>query len=249
MAVSRLRAAVAAQQSYQGPIAGGTQERDTIQAVIESLPFTAAFWASDAQWDHPADNGVVTSWRDMGTEGENATNTGDVFYRATTAAFNDRPTVQGGGGLLQTGNWSGTLAQRYALFVFGSIAGSSQTLVAGNDGTNLLRFFRRAAAGQFSLDCNAGTTTAFDPGDTDTHRFIVDANGASSQLTVDGVSGGTISPGTAGIDGLTLFDKFDGGTATTGHIGFVGAMTFTNYFTNLLAVAHLLNLLDDYYGL
>lgn len=56
-----------------------------------------AVWASDPAWTPPADGGAVSSWRNGGSVGGDVvqgTGAAQPTYRASTAAFNNKPTVQ-----------------------------------------------------------------------------------------------------------------------------------------------------------
>lgn len=91
-------------------------------------------WASDPLWTPPADGGAVSAWRNGGSVGGDlvqATGSKQPTYRASTAAYNNQPTVQFDGTDDYLGvNITDVSAPYYVLLV-ANITGAASQLVCG----------------------------------------------------------------------------------------------------------------------
>lgn len=167
------------------------------------------FWAEDPDWTDPGDGGSVSSWRNNGTDGTaavEATAGEQPTFRATASVLNNRPAIEWNNSAtadrLQAPRAStGQLDQRFThglVFCFGS--SGNQIGVTG--GLNTTRGILDQSGGNFRAYNGAALTAG--AADTDPHLMICDANGASSELRLDGNSSATGNSGTNPLDGVTF---------------------------------------------
>lgn len=218
------------------------------------LTYTAAFWAEDPLWTAPADGGAVSSWRDAGSENKPATQGAGAkqpVYRASVAALNGRPAIQGDGAddFLQTADWSAPLTQPWVSIMVGSMGASAETLMDGNDGTNRGLLWWNNTGGKFNFNNGTSLNTTVD-GDTTPRVFSIVANGASSVYVVGSTTVSSVNAGTASLDGLTFLANNAGSAATcnSGYIAFAAIMTGAEYLAKGTEVSNLAAWLRYYYG-
>lgn len=186
-------------------------------------------WASDPLWTPPADGGAVSDWRNGGSVGTpnftQATGTKQPTYRASTAAFNSKPTVQADvtddflasnfADLTQPvwivllGNYGATSATRYLC----DAHTTQSCLIYNNSGPN------HAMYGGTGL----GTLTATN---TNPNLHVCKFNGASSTYHLNGSSVASGNAGALGMDGATLFGRAGGSSGFHGgHIAYYAVFT------------------------
>ncbi len=185
-------------------------------------------WASDPLWTPPADGGAVSSWRNGGSVGTpnftQATGTKQPTYRASTAAFNNKPTVQADGtddSLAAT--FGAAVSQPFYVVAVAAKSKAANAAEALWDDASV-----GAGAGYpFFTDTGASTwrlggfaTLAGGTADTNPHLVNTTSNGVSSAFAVDGT---TIASGTTGAadpaTGVTLLAwKAGGALFSGGHI-------------------------------
>lgn len=151
------------------------------------------------------------------------TGTKQPAYRASVAALNGKPAVQGDGvdDFLQTAAWSSALTQPSSVVVVGSVS-AEDNLTDGITSTN-----RHLVKEILGTDWRIFAGTSVDGGtsDTDPHLFAAVFNGASSTLDVDGVEVVSGNAGAQTLTGLTIGSNYNGTAAwNSGHIAFVGAI-------------------------
>lgn len=208
-------------------------------------------WASDPLWVPPADGGAVSSWRNGGSVGGDlvqATGAAQPTYRASTAAFNNQPTVQGDGtdDFLEATvtAWSAPLWQVW----IGSLSKVGGT---GNEvpftGPSIGPYINSVRPNDWlafgSLVISGGTP------DNNAHLAVVKSNGASSSLTIDGTSTATGNMGTLySTTKLMLFIDVarTAGFYSGGHCAY--AAVFTTDPTAQPEWATFVAWVEDYYG-
>lgn len=184
-------------------------------------------WLSDPLWTPPADGAAIDSFRNGGTVGGDPGSSGAArsTYRASTAAMNGQPTAEFAGAQHANVNIA-DIAQPFWIVTIGSAAtGADQGFVGSGNATG--RFAGVSSTNRFALNLGATLTSSPSFVNTGAARMVVYyANGASSQLTIDGTADAT---GNAGANGLSWFHLGSGfnGVATfglylTGHIHYVG---------------------------
>lgn len=185
-------------------------------------------WASDPLWTPPADGGAVSSWRNGGTgTGDLAQGSGtkQPTYWASTAAFGNRPTVQGDGTddyLAATFGAAVSSFPYYVVCVFakGKAANASEAIwddVSPSGTGYALWTDTGASTWRTAVTVNLTGGTA----NTNPHMAVVTHNGASSSIAIDGtsVASGSVGVVTDGATGVTLFAARGGATYnSSGHI-------------------------------
>lgn len=194
---------------------------------LSLVSWRQAFWAGDPLLGL-ADGASVSSWRDAGALGSPAiqgTAANQPTFRASTAAFGGRPTVQFDGGDLLVSSPAGAgQAQPISVVVVGQVT---------DLGSGAVRLFcdgisaQRMAVGSYQTGNKwrviASSALDLDGADTSVHLLRVLFNGASSAATEDGVSLGTGTTGAAtSPTGMTIGSSYLGGNQLVGHIAFVG---------------------------
>lgn len=153
-----------------------------------------------------------------------ATGANQPLYRAATAAFNNKPTVQFDGSNDYLTVDVADVGQAYKLVaVAQALSTGAQARILG-DGDNATHGLGHNASTQYILNMNvalAGGTA-----DTGVHVYRATVSGASSQLWVDEVS--IVGPGDAGAHSLKHF--------TLG-AGFNGVATFASFWPGHIAYA------------
>lgn len=176
-------------------------------------PFAAAYptvldgwWASDPAWTNPGDGGAVASVRNQSGRGDPAQGTGGArpTFRASTSAFNNRPTIQFDGGdwlSIDTPDGSQVWSEIIVANTTDSTntgGGNGQTAV----GTGAVGFiWRRAASAEYAM--NAGSTLSGGTTNQACHIAVAVYNGASSKFGIDRVTPNVT--GNAGSNGHTLW--------------------------------------------
>lgn len=200
-------AASSASSSTFNPLTGWTT--DPVHGV----------WASDPLWVPPADGGAVSSWRNGGSVGGDlvqATGTKQPTYRASTAAFNNQPTVQGDGTddfLMAT---VAVIAQPVWVVLVAAHGAVKKTLF---DGSSSLQLVYDGGSPRYFLFAG----TALDSGDiidTNPHLHVCTFNGASSGYTLDGVQIASGNAGTNTTNRFTLLSRNNGSDSSSGSIAY-----------------------------
>lgn len=250
MAVSRMRAAVAAQQSYQGPIGG--QAGLTYNPLAAGITWHAAWWAEDPLWTPGfVDGQSVDWWRDGGQQQVDlvqADTAKQPIWYESVDAMNGHAAIKGDGSndFLQTANWSGVLAQTYLTYCVFTVSANSKVIYDGNDVTNRGLFWRD---GSGNWEINNGSIIQAAGADTSAHLATIVADGASSQIIIDGTSLVTGNAGAAGLDGLTLFANNAGAACNAGHVAFMAVISGANWIAQAAKVTEFGAWALDYYGI
>lgn len=188
---------------------------------LDSISWATAFWAEDPDWSEPADGGAVSSWRDAGTNAVDLGNQGNparnATYRASTAAYNNKPTVEGGvNTALRQGSAFTGVSPPFTIVVVGNVAVTGSKYITSWAGSTYLV--------RNTTDWAIANTTyrAIVAGDLNPHVFVITIDGASTTVRIDGSSTSLASPGTTQASRFMLFA--DGGSAGQGqgHIPFLG---------------------------
>lgn len=191
-------------------------------------------WASDPLWTPPADGGAVASWRNGGTvAGVNltqATGSKQPTYRASTAALNNKPTVQGDGTddrLAAT--FGASVSQPYYVVWIGSKSKAANVAEALWDAAPApatgYAVYTHTGASTWRMYVTAGISGG--TADTSPHLVVGTVNGVSSAISVDGTSVASGSTGaTAVAEGVTLFgDRSGTDYHSGGHIAYWALFT------------------------
>jgi len=186
-------------------------------------------WASDPLWVPPTDGGAVSSWRNGGSVGTpnftQATGTKQPTYRASTAAYNNKPTVQSDGTddflacnfddltqpiwVVLLGNYGSTSGTRYLCD-----AHTVQSHIIYNNSGTKNAMYAGVALGT-SVDTN-----------TNPNLHVCKFNGASSTYQLNGSLIASGNAGAVGMDGSTIFARAGGSTtAGDGHIAYYAVFT------------------------
>ena len=194
---------------------------------LSLVSWRQAFWAGDPLLGL-ADGASVSSWRDAGALGSPAiqgTPANQPTFRASTAAFGGRPTVQfDGGDLLVSSPAGAAQAQPISVVVVGQVT---------DLGTGSVRLFcdgisaARMALGSYQTGTKWRliASSALDVGASDTSVHLLHAvlNGASSQVWEDNTSAGTGTTGAAvSPTGMTIGASYLGGNQLVGCVAFIG---------------------------
>jgi hypothetical protein len=181
------------------------------------------FWVNDPLWTPPADGDPVSSWRNGGTAGGEATSSGSSrpTYRAEVAVSDGAAAIE----FSRTGPTylaqaiGSAINQTYWVVVLASIganiAATRRFLGWGNNGA---RGVGASSANQWQLNTNA--TLNGGATDSSAHLFVAKLAGASSTLHVDGTLIMTGNTGTLAFqntmsigsanDGTTFMNGFSG---------------------------------------
>ena len=178
----------------------------------------------------------MSSWRNggsvAGVDLTQATGSKQPTYRASTAAFNNKPTVQGDG----TDDWIGATFGAaiasypwYVVSIFskGKAANAPEVIwddVPGSGGSPGYPLYTDTGASTWRISVAA--ELAGGTADTGTHLAVATYNGASSSLVIDGtsVSSGTIGPVNP-ASGVTLCGWRGGTYNSSGHIAYWALFT------------------------
>ena len=210
-----------------------TVERQQVEAYLKdkwipfhpltSIPWHSAFWASDPAWTPPADGAPVTSWRNAGTSGANATpDTGQQpTYRAAFTALNGKPAVDFGTTARPLVTGSPTITQPLHVVLIGwqDPAGNGQEnqITDGTLSRTIIENFGAGAnfklyAGDFIDYVGAGRTGPF---------VFITLHATSSAHRSNGTAYTGGNAGSNGIGGLKL-GAGNGGPFMKGALSFVG---------------------------
>lgn len=202
-------------------------------------------WADDPDWADPGDGQPVDSWRNQSGGGDPAnTLLLRPTFRASTAAFNNRATVQFDSTAAQYLIFDITdQAQPFKMLIVAqaATAGNQGLIGRGGNFTHGLRFVPANWSLNYGSGVNGGTN------DGNPHVIRATVNGASSQLWLDGSS---VASGNAGTGGQSHFmlGAVNSMTPTfflSGHIAFAALYSGATSDTDL---ATLENDLQTYYG-
>lgn len=193
-----------------------------------TTPPVHGVWASDPLWTPPADGGAVSSWRNGGSVGGDltqATGSKQPTYRASTAAFNNKPTVQSDGtddALAVT--YAASISQPVYIVAVSSIDTASRYLFDGPPGGSRMMLFTPTT--KYRLHAGVDLTSAGDASASPQMLFIT-YNGVSSSLDVNGTNVLTGNPGSNVMGGLTFFNRHTdlGGSAAALHLAYFAVFT------------------------
>jgi hypothetical protein len=201
-----------------------------------SVPALHGVWASDPAWSNPGDGQPVTSWRNFSADGGGgdpaSTGSNRPTFRASTATYNGRATVQFVGASSQRldVNIVPNTQQPFKLVVVGNTAGASGTserlVGSGSPGTGGVtnRGLGDTSGNLWTLFY--GTALSVGTSSATPHLFRATVNGANSLLYVDDQLIGSGAVGAESQDRLTIGAGSDGapgfGNFLTGHVAFVG---------------------------
>lgn len=204
-----------------------------------------AGWADDPSWTNPGDGNAVSSWRNHSGGGDPAsTGTNRPTFRASTAAFNNRATVE----------FVAASSQRLDFDTANAVQ-PVKVIAVGNVGGNTQRLMGLGAATGNGVGSGTGTWTLTSvsgigggTSDTSPHVFRGTLNGASSQLWVD-----ESSVATGSISGNWLRITLGAGSNNTPTFGnfLNGHVAFWAIYAGATSDASLSTLCDDlqtYYG-
>jgi hypothetical protein len=186
-------------------------------------------WASDPLWVPPSDGGAVSSWRNGGSVGTpnftQGTGSKQPTYRASTAAYNNKPTVQSDGTDDFLASNFADLTQPIWIVLLGNYGSTSGTrylcdahtvqshIIYNNSGANNYAYGSAALA----------TTTATN---TNPNLHVCKFNGASSTYQLNGTTIASGNAGAVGMDGATILARAGGSTtAGAGHIAYYAVFT------------------------
>lgn len=203
-----------------------------------------AFWAEDASWTNPGDGNQVSSWRNESGAGDavQATSGDQPIYRSSTAAYNDKPTIE--------------FVSNDRLVLSTAIGADFQVVAVANMTSNNQRIIGfDSGSGSDGIGRGSGTTWVYvspntnvisgGTGDANPHIFVAYSDGGgTSEFFLDNTSLGTVATGSATSDIITLGCPGDQTTRfQTGHIAYVG------YYALADDVSGLVSALADHYGI
>lgn len=208
-----------------------------------------AVWAEDPSWTNPGNGNPVDSWRNQSGGGDPAnTGTNRPTFRSSTAAFNNRATVE-----------FASASSQYLDFNIADQAQSFKLLLVCSAATGAAQRFlgRGAAATAQGLGVTAGNAYSLHYGanlngstsDANPHVLRATVNGASSQLWKDGSSILSGSASTGNQQRFLLGAGYDGsafGNYLNGHIAFAAIYSGATSDTDL---ATLETALKSHYGI
>lgn len=195
-----------------------------------SISWDLAFWADDPDWTDPGDGNGVSSWRDAGTIGSNATQaTGSKqpIYRASVAAFNNRATLEfaySSGHELATGLFPSDITTGEVFLVGRARNVNANDTVAFFQGDASHRWalsrYRPSSDNQWRL-YRGGSSVFAGTGDDNPHAFRLICN-STDEIVIDGTS---IGSGDAGNEPLQRL-RPGAGAAGGGGFGLTGDIAF-----------------------
>jgi hypothetical protein len=209
---------------------------------LNAIAWHSAFWAEDPDWSAPADGGAVSDWRNAGSVGTDynavqATASKQPTYRAATAAYNNRPTVQfdATDDFLRTAAWTAT-TQPLHLVVIANLGATTATrsIVDGRDAyRGLVTGFSSA---RWGMNWGTPVNEAVGTSTTNPSLIVQLANGASSTMDVNGTQVIATDAGVLDSIGLTLGANNIGTGSFGGHLAFVGLYDGTLSAADLAAL-------------
>jgi lysophospholipase L1-like esterase len=200
---------------------------------LQMLSWEFAYWAGNPAWSNPGDGVAVSAWPDATANGwdlAQATGASQPIFRASTAAFNDRATVEFDGSNDSLFLASGVvLAQPFTLVVVGSVdtlnhrtfldvhsSGSSNAYYNGMNATSGYKWQMSQGTA-----LRGGTPEAGVP-----VLYVARFDGSSSNLDIDGTTVATGNAGTASLAEIRMGLSSTGAAGTApldGHIAFAAA--------------------------
>lgn len=200
--------------------------------ILTAIAWKAAFWAEDPDWTPPADGAVVSSWRDAGSEAKNAdAASAQPTYRASTAAFGNRPTVQfAGSHSLTTANWTTAIgtatAVTWVVVASATATGATQQFISSNTNGSSDHYLGVHSTNQWNMRRGGGGDRG---GVTDTNPHLIvgvmaGSSGAGT-IEVDGtLVKSIVGSGSSTLPGLCL-GKYPSTNFLTGHLAFAGVIS------------------------
>lgn len=219
---SRLNSNTLAGTVYRAIVKDGIDGTTVFDADFSSVP------AGRSAFIESSSNAAVVTVRSTVNPSQ-ATGSKQPTYRASTAAFNDKPTVQFDG----TDDWMkadpADFAQPYYLVAIAQVtstAGSRQIMNVANSSVAGLGYVT-SGGGKWQLDVSTGGSPILVGGtpDTNPHLFVCTANGVSSNISVDGASVVTGDAGTGGFTRFILGSSEFGSRYLIGHIAYAAVFT------------------------
>ena len=201
--------------------------------ILTAIAWKAAFWAEDPDWTPPSDGAAVASWRDAGSEAKNAESVGAAqpTYRASTAAFGSRPTVQFAGSpqSLTTVNWTTAIDAATAVtwvVVASAAASTNQVFIGSNTNASSDHYLSAHSTNQWNM-FRGGSGDRGGVTNTSPHLIIGVMNGSSGSGTIE--VDGTLVKSIAGSGSATLpgvcLGKFPETRYLIGHLAFAGVLS------------------------
>lgn len=209
-----------------------------------------AVWASDPSWSNPGDGNPVDSWRNQSGGGDPAaTGSNRPTFRSSTAAYNNRATVEFVAASSQYLDFdTANTAQPFKVIVVGNVgaAGTQERLVGS--GSNTARVLGDNAANNWTI--NAGTQRFGGTSDGNPHVLRATLNGATSSLWVDETLViNSQDANTGAFNRFTIGAGSDNTPAFANHLN--GHVAFVGIYAGATSDASLSTLCDDlqtYYG-
>lgn len=189
---------------------------------VTSINWHSLFYASGPEMGPLyADGAAISAWPDevSARSAVQATGTRQPAWRASVAALNNKPAIQGDGvddRLVVT--FTPAIGQPYTVVAIGSFSSTTKTMI---DGVSASGRFNRSAAGLFAMVGGGSITTAATPGTTP-HLFRGFWNGASSTAVMDETNPYGGNAGANQNDGFTIGCRADGANVNGGHVALVG---------------------------
>jgi hypothetical protein len=203
----------------------------TVNPLTQGPSPVISVWAADPAWPPPADNATIASWRAVGSGAGNLVNLGGTdmpLYKLADPKMNNKPSVIFDGVDDVLGFDIATFAQPFWLILMGwmtappvstsNMLGVANTVTIGWSFA-AVRWF--ATAGTVLFNNIAGSANA------NAHFWLMQANGASGQLVVDG----NTASGPVGAGSATEFHLGSGGTLAAPATWIAGGVSFAALYT------------------
>jgi hypothetical protein len=196
---------------------------------LTAISWYSAFWAEDPLWTPPADGAAVDSWRNGGTLGTAATQTGAnrPVYRASNSVLGNKPCIEFDGTddrLIITSGVS--LAQDFSIVVITTLDNNVARAMVGFNSASTGRRFGASGLAVWILDAGTQLVTPGAPTINTPYMVRAYADGATSKIVRNGT---TLVTGTANTGSMDQIIIGSGRTAPStyaapfdGKIAFVG---------------------------
>lgn len=189
---------------------------------VDDIAWHTAYWAEGDSFAALglADGAAVSTMPDETGTGFGSATQGTASarptYRAADANFNSQPCIDGDGGdWLRTATGT-AIGQPCTVVLVGKSSATGQRLVDGAGGGAyqgmLYRSTGAAVNYHWMVYAPSGAGSSI-PSDSSTHLFIIELNGSSSSLQVDGTTATGLNPGTNSPSGVTLLNDYAANSA------------------------------------
>lgn len=195
---------------------------------LTSIPWYAAYWASDPNWTNPGDGNPVASWRDGSGNARDvvqAVGGTQPIYRSSVAALDNKPALEFSNKLLElaSGSGFGTLAQPVSVVtVMQWVAPDSSTDVVIGTPTATPFLLRKNTAG-LQLFGGSGLASGV-LYDSNAHMFAGFFNNTAGSVTVDGLTAYGAS-GSNSMEGISIGGNNGAASSQTLNVSFVGVFS------------------------